>query len=457
MVFFFTLVSKAAVSAFKSRVPSQIHIIHARTSIRNHTMCRHTYHHYPNCGHIANYTVMSCLEFTYQLRHLAGVDWHLSCDSLRISHDLLPADHSDLCLQCAYDWNSVYVPQDHEIQFPEKNLSLEEANASHPIIDVRARMVGSKRSPDTNLIHETRTDLYQSNPLRRDPECTCSACLKLMSVRPDVRQDLDFLTCGSPMSLDSLFIDTFDSSCVPEFDMSHDLGFDLHDGIDPFSQLDLDHERHGAYTSAGERIDVCEIDNLILTLYDFDHLSHSSSIDSFHVDEKNNFESMPDIVTDCLARLDLDCVEDHMNNSTEIDLLAALPSPEEVILELIQAFRTGIASNDISPEILSIANKRKANLKPPGISTIPTLNHSDSRTSLWNANMSSASSPNFRNNADRQFSDLEPSSFGTTDNLDTSVKRGTTADFLDFSDDEEEGGCSLAGDISPLSWMHLFR
>ncbi|KAJ5546542.1 hypothetical protein N7494_004127 [Penicillium frequentans] len=407
-------------------------------------MCRYTYHHYPNCGHIANYTVMGCLEFTNQLRYLANVEKHLSCDDIKISHDLLPADHPDLCLQCAYDWKSTNPQQDHETQVPKRKRDLEGLNAAYPIIDFKARMVGPRKSPDTNVIHETRTDIYQSNPVRRDPECTCSACIELASIRSDVREDLDFLTCGSSMSLDSPFIDTFDSSCVIDLDVSHDFGPNLHEMTDPCSQFDLDHQRHGAYIPAGGGFDVCDIDNIFPTLCDLDHLSYVSSIVFSHIDENDSFEPMPGIVTDCLAQLDLDCMEDHATDSTKIDLLAELPSHKDVILELVQAFRTGIISYDITPEISTTANNSKPTQEPLDISKTPTLNHSDSKTSLWRASMSSASSPEFHISADKWFSGLELSSFGTEDNIDTLVRHGANAEFLDFSDDEE-GGCLLAG------------
>ncbi|KAJ5802710.1 uncharacterized protein N7503_005160 [Penicillium pulvis] len=404
-------------------------------------MCRYAYHHYPNCGHIANYTVMGCLEFTNQLRYLANVEMYLACDDIKISHDLLPADHPDLCLQCAYEWKSTYPQQEHETQFAKRNRAMEGLNAANSIIDFKARMVGPKSS-DTNAIHGTRTDIYQSNPLRRNPECTCSACVKLASVGSDVREDLDVLTCGSPMSLESLSLDTSDSSCVSELNISHALHFNLYEVTNPCSQLSLDHEKHGLYIPAGGGFDVCDIDNLFPTLCDFDHQSYVS-IGSSHNDEADIFELMPGIVTDCLAQLDLDCVEDHATDSTNIDLLAGLPSHKDVILELVQAFRTGIISNGITHEISTTA-KSKTTHKSQAISKTSTLNHSDSKTSLWRASMSSASSPEFRNSADKWFLGFELSSFGTEDNIDTLVRHGTTAEFLDFSDDED-GGCLLAG------------
>ncbi|KAJ6006118.1 hypothetical protein N7451_004062 [Penicillium sp. IBT 35674x] len=404
-------------------------------------MCRYTYHHYPNCGHIANYIVMGCLEFTNQLRYLANVERHLSCDDIKISHDLLPADHPDLCLQCAYDWKSRYPQQDHKTQFPKRNRAMEGLDAAYPIIDFQARMVGPKRGPNTN---ETRTDIYQSNLVRRDPKCTCPACTKLASIRSDVREDLDSLTCGSSMSLDSAFIDTFDSFCDFELDVSHDSGFDSHEMTDACLQYDLDHERHGVYTSAGDCFDVCGIDDLLSTSCDSDHLSYDSSIDFSRIDENDDLEPMPEIVTDCLAQSNIDCVEDHTTDSAKINLLAGLPSHKEITLELIQAVQIGITSSDITPEISTTANKSKATQKSLDISKTPTLNHSDSKASLWRASMSSASSPEFRNSTDKRFSGLDLSSFWTMDNIHNLVKHGVTADFLDFSDDEE-GGCLLAG------------
>ncbi|KAJ5745809.1 hypothetical protein N7520_010991 [Penicillium odoratum] len=86
---------------------------------------------------------------------------------------------------------------------------------------------------------------------------------------------------------------------------------------------------------------------------------------------------------------------------------------------------------------MSDGSNQKSRTKP-----LPTLNHSDSRNSLWRANMSSASSPDFRNKKTEWFSDLELVSFGTNTLLDTPVELRATADFLDSSD-EEDGGCLL--------------
>ncbi|KAJ6102853.1 hypothetical protein N7486_005280 [Penicillium sp. IBT 16267x] len=161
---------------------------------------------------------------------------------------------------------------------------------------------------------------------------------------------------------------------------------------------------------------------------------------------------MLDIVTDCLAQLDLDCAEEHTPDSTKIDLLAALPSHKEIIIELIQAFRTGITSDDITPEISAITNKSKTNQKPPGISKpAPALNHSDSKTDLWRANMSSVSSPDFRDhNADKWFSDFELASLGTKANIGT-VEYGATAEFLDLSNDEDGGSSNAVDALAALS------
>ncbi|KAJ5656111.1 hypothetical protein N7507_008061 [Penicillium longicatenatum] len=389
-------------------------------------MCRYEYHYYPKCGHIANYTVVSCLEFTNHLRfQTANVGdspcepRHSSCNDIKASHDLLPPDHPDLCLQCAYDWN---LPQDHDAQSPKNNRALEGLNAADPIIDFKARMVVPKRSRVTNTIHETRTDIYQSHPSGYHTEYTCSA---------------SFSSVGSPMNLEFPRCVPFDSSRTLEFDTSCDLDYDSDEATDPYSQLDLGHESHGLYPSTGTCFDVCATDGLSSAFYDFEHLSYVSSVDSSDIDMNDDLEPMPEIVTECLAQLDLGCVEKDMTHNG-IDLLAALPSPKHIIIELIQACRTGIISNHITPEILPLddgSNDNQTLRKPT-----PTLNHYDSKTSLWHANMSSVSSPDFRNYADKWFSDLELASFGIKTSLDSTVEYGATAEFLDLSDDEE-GGC----------------
>lgn len=67
-------------------------------------MCLYTYHHYPACGHIANWTVTSCKEYTNTLLRLltpAGLSG--SCNQLEITHDIL---QSNTCTQCHLELSS---------------------------------------------------------------------------------------------------------------------------------------------------------------------------------------------------------------------------------------------------------------------------------------------------------------------------------------------------------------
>ncbi|EAW12898.1 zinc-binding alcohol dehydrogenase family protein [Aspergillus clavatus NRRL 1] len=69
-------------------------------------MCKYTYHHYPNCGHIGSFTIDSCVYFLNALRTdtWAGAD-PKSCTNVREHHDLLNTTNAVYCGQCERDWN----------------------------------------------------------------------------------------------------------------------------------------------------------------------------------------------------------------------------------------------------------------------------------------------------------------------------------------------------------------
>ncbi|KAJ5653767.1 hypothetical protein N7490_000770 [Penicillium lividum] len=343
--------------------------------------------------------------------------YHLSCDDIKSSHDLLSSDHPDLCLQCAYDWSSEYS-QGSQIQTPKQNRALEGLDVTLPIIHFKARMV-VQRSPATDRLQEMRTDIYQRKSFKHDGWSHSTYPPSVGAEQSE--RDFHFMAWGSPMTLNSPFFDTFDS--YTDADLLTGLGksryFDcsLHE-TDPCAQPDLDLEGHGASTST-VHFDVCETHVLFSNFCDFVCPSHNTDVDYICLDEFENPEPISDVVIDCLTQLDLDCEE--ADNSR--------------IIELTQAFRRG-ASSDVTPK-LSDGSNQKSRTKP-----LPTLNHSDSRNSLWRANMSSASSPDFRDKKTEWFSDFELVSFGTDTILDTPVELRATANFLKLSD-EEDGGCLL--------------
>ncbi|KAF9884805.1 hypothetical protein FE257_001221 [Aspergillus nanangensis] len=60
-------------------------------------MCYYVYHRYPVCGHIATYTLDTCLEYTNSLRQ--GSASH-GCSQARSDHDVLSTEHPIPCLEC---------------------------------------------------------------------------------------------------------------------------------------------------------------------------------------------------------------------------------------------------------------------------------------------------------------------------------------------------------------------
>ncbi|KAJ5098739.1 hypothetical protein N7532_005740 [Penicillium argentinense] len=64
-------------------------------------MCHITYHHFPGCGHIANVTATTCLDFTHYLR--SQPDQFIKCEDAEIQHDLLADDPQVKCRQCITD------------------------------------------------------------------------------------------------------------------------------------------------------------------------------------------------------------------------------------------------------------------------------------------------------------------------------------------------------------------
>ncbi|KAJ5946332.1 hypothetical protein N7454_003171 [Penicillium verhagenii] len=323
-------------------------------------MCRYTYHHYPNCGHIAHYTVMSCLEFTNQLRMFASADvifpepYHLTCDDIKISHDLLPSDHPDLCLQCSYDWSSTYTQNNNANHLPQRNRALEGLDATRPIIDLKARMV-VQTNPDPNNLHNKQTDMYQNNPntVGDDGRYHSSACpAQVGAEQLFMGENTNHTTWGLPVS-------NFSTSCIPGSnirfypELCACCGFDweLYEMTGPHAQLDPDFGSHQEHTSTDVSFDVRDTNDVYSNLHDFGPLFYMPHVDALScIDDVDNFEPMPGATTDCLAQLDLDCTENSNIDSNSIDLLGALPSHQEIIVELAQAFKTGTSSDENPPK-----------------------------------------------------------------------------------------------------------
>lgn len=119
-------------------------------------MCIYTYHHYPLCGHISNWTVTSCLEFTRQLRLLQGTGDVLCCDDVEVTHDLHPTAPHSLCAQCDFEWTEAMTSQNPDVLQPKIYRTIEGLDAKYPVVEFAVRMTvdvtegSSARSTDAD-------------------------------------------------------------------------------------------------------------------------------------------------------------------------------------------------------------------------------------------------------------------------------------------------------------------
>lgn len=180
------------------------------------------------------------------------------------------------------------------------------------------------------------------------------------------------------------------------------------------------------------------------------------------------FEDLPETVANCLEQLELDCVE-HTYTFTptatkdvKIDLLGALPTHEEIVSELVQALRIGLDSSNGSQSSKSSREPSRSGTpqKLAGKLT-QCLKHSDSQSSLWRADMSSASSLDFNDHpTDSWLSEPNLTTSTAIKNLpnrlwitEKSVERRNSVPYLCSPlspGDVEEGGCSLASFVTKL-------
>ncbi|KAJ5370567.1 uncharacterized protein N7496_006659 [Penicillium cataractarum] len=100
-------------------------------------MCFYTYHHYSACGHIANWTVNSCKEYTNTLRVLSreGLSGH--CDKIQTTHNLVLKLVSDTCGQCDFELSSHRV---HDASMSTKHRTIEGLNSKAPIFELSGHM-----------------------------------------------------------------------------------------------------------------------------------------------------------------------------------------------------------------------------------------------------------------------------------------------------------------------------
>ncbi|KAJ5218602.1 uncharacterized protein N7498_000701 [Penicillium cinerascens] len=138
-------------------------------------MCKYTYHHYPFCGHISNWTVVSCLEFTSELRALAFTGQVLSCDRTKIKHIINQTAKQDLCAQCDIEWCEAMTSNDMDALLDNKYRVIEGLDAARPVLEFSVRMnrdTNSDRaessSPSVDIIIGTSEQFDVSTDIGHD-------------------------------------------------------------------------------------------------------------------------------------------------------------------------------------------------------------------------------------------------------------------------------------------------
>ncbi|RMJ26977.1 hypothetical protein PHISP_02165 [Aspergillus sp. HF37] len=135
-------------------------------------MCKHIYHHYPSCGHIANWTVDSCIELTNSLRE-RPVRQMLSCQKTETTHDLLPIASPTLCFQCEREWQEEAKHKGclgRHAGHGKSNVSIEGLESLASVVKVHVKsslgVVGDKEPMDLKGDHkeqETKPDSEQDH------------------------------------------------------------------------------------------------------------------------------------------------------------------------------------------------------------------------------------------------------------------------------------------------------
>ncbi|KAJ5199709.1 hypothetical protein N7491_009493 [Penicillium cf. griseofulvum] len=118
-------------------------------------MCNYTYHHYSSCGHISNWSMSSCQEYTNKLR-LTGPERSVSCTQIEYSHDLLLSTLPSMCVECESEWAESLSNGDSQTQTTNSYRAIEGLDAAGHIIQVSA--VSNSTSDDSNASSSDHSD-----------------------------------------------------------------------------------------------------------------------------------------------------------------------------------------------------------------------------------------------------------------------------------------------------------
>ena len=482
-------------------------------------MCRHVYHHYQGCGHISNYTMESCCAFTNQLRMFATIgdlptkQSYSTCDDIDTFHDILPEDYPDFCLKCAYDWSDRQIGDSKPSPQPSTVVPIEGLEAVHPIFDIQARMVVNTSLDTAEMRHTWRSDrdLESENSLSSDfslhleplvecdaletqvgPNLRCPSSFRpqehimeygwlyrvytwlhaqyrfggdAMSLTSDHPHDAMSLTSDHTPQKNLLFITMLKLNSETDIcQQVHELSEKGDESDAVLTNLEWDWLRNPMGHPVPPPSPPCPDVSEETECTERSLASRSSGFACIsHAGPQEDDEEMPFSVTNSLAQLDLDCTDESFSSrpssssTNKIDLLSTLPSREEILTELVQVFKQQASSPNFSHATFD-TYQDSPETRPL---LLKGFRCSESRSTLWRADMSSASSPNFGRsrpalNADDWLSELDDFTLLWTyrrsyvkekreeEDLESSTQSFYTADENeDDEEDEEEGGCSL--------------
>ncbi|KAJ5160256.1 uncharacterized protein N7482_007260 [Penicillium canariense] len=157
-------------------------------------MCIYTYHHYPVCGHISNWTVTSCKEFTNRLRLLARGGMSGSCNRIRATHDLLSATEADICGQCKYELREAAFYGVRDAFAPKTYQEIEGLSWKTPIIELVTQMnvgVSNGKMEEEEKEEDGASDIFDGDRpdmfaaiAQQHESCECWSCSKSRNIAP---------------------------------------------------------------------------------------------------------------------------------------------------------------------------------------------------------------------------------------------------------------------------------
>ncbi|BDD55503.1 hypothetical protein MAP00_001014 [Monascus purpureus] len=121
-------------------------------------MCKHTHYYYPKCGHIAKWTVESCVEFTNKLHANPDNEEKMLCIETIDEEVILPVSHPHYCLKCEQDWLKEYDINYENHGDQADNHSVQSSrgrtpNAPNRVLELKAKMNSSLSDGNSSPVH----------------------------------------------------------------------------------------------------------------------------------------------------------------------------------------------------------------------------------------------------------------------------------------------------------------